>query len=134
MIEFKSELVWHSDQIFPAILKSLAQSPFFMGQKLTFVKQMVGYIRQKYVDELVDIFTGIAGSADQVNGILVCNVNPYIVTMQFLDISAEIKKACPLSRIPLDQFDDDVTALLITLLTADVDQKSVAKMVKVTNL
>lgn len=100
---------------------------------MTILRKLIHSIRYKYVDQLVKVFTDIAQSADDTDGILVSNINPFLVTMQILDIVDHLKRTFPLSKMRLDQFDDDLKTILINLLESMYEPKQITKMLKTTN-
>ena len=104
-----------ADQVLPSVVTALNE-PFFMDVKLTIVKRIMSKMRFIHVDQLITKITLLVREACTPNGILLCNINPFMVTASILSLGVEIKNIFPLTRHRIDKYEEDLRERVAGLL------------------
>ena len=77
----------------------MLDSPFQMDNKLAMIKLFLPKIQFQYVDILVTNLQTLVQNSATENGILVSNINPFLIATTILYICARIKRDYPLARL-----------------------------------
>lgn len=112
----QSTLYSNSDTIVFSILEELDGDPFQMEIKLSFFKSFMLRIRSTHIDKLISAVGNLVARIDQPYGILVCNINPLMVSMQLLEITKELTQKFPLVKMRLVQIEESIKTNLIKIL------------------
>ena len=68
--------------------------------------------------------------AETADGIMICNINPFMVGSSILYISNRIKSDFPLAKLRIEKYEVDLEATIIRLLTNVYDPYKIAKLLK----
>lgn len=79
-----------------------------MDLKLALVNTFMPKLHFYHVDSLVDSFSYIVGKATTLNGILISNTNPFLITATILTTLADIKESFPALKLRIEHFEDDL--------------------------
>ena len=99
MTLYQPSVLNQDNRTLTALVKSLRESAFSMDQKLAMIKKFIPKIKFKHVDMLVTNIQHIVEESDQMDGIFICNINPFLVAATILIICANIKKDFPLAKL-----------------------------------
>ena len=83
---FENIILSKSRVVLPTLIGSL-DNPFFMDVKLAILKSFLPRIQFLQVDSLISKITVLVENASTPDGIMVCNINPFMVACQILYIS-----------------------------------------------
>jgi hypothetical protein len=72
----------------------------------------------------------MVATSERLNGILVCNTNPFIVASNILYICSVLKTDFPIVKLRIIQLEDDLNRSINTLLENLQDPHLVSKMLK----
>ena len=89
--DFKHVIMGNSFKVLDEVLNCLMYSPFYMDVKLSIVHTFLPKIQFYHVDKLVTIMQTLIARCQQVDGILVCNINPFQVASAILSIFHKLK-------------------------------------------
>jgi hypothetical protein len=120
--------------VLPTLLKSLIDTPFYMDIKLSMVQQFLQKITFHHVEVLVNNLKQLVEDSERINGILVCNTNPFMVASNILYICHKLKKDFPIAKLRINQFEEDLNNSVIKLLENLYDPCQVSKMLKQTDI
>ena len=73
---------------------------------------------------------GLVNKAEAPDGIMISNINPFMVASAILFIGAKIKNDFPLSRLRIEQYEVQLTRTLERLLERVYDPYKVSKLLK----
>lgn len=94
------------------------------------LKLFLPKIKFIYVDILVTNLQMLVDNAASENGILVTNVNPFLVASTILYVCYRIKLNYPLAKLRIQQFEGQLVDRMIMLLDNVYDPGKVRKMLK----
>ena len=80
----------------------MLDSPFQMDNKLAMIKLFLPKIQFQYVDILVTNLQTLVQNSATENGILVTNINPFLIATTILLICDRIKRDYPLARLRIE--------------------------------
>ena len=86
----------------------MESNPFFMDTKLALIRDFLPQIRFLHVDSLIRTLQNLVERAQSIDGLLVCNINPFMVAEQILEICRILKRDFPLARLPIMRVEDDL--------------------------
>ena len=69
-----------------------------------------------HVDILIGKILNLVDDARKADGIMVCNINPFMVASSILYISNKIKRDFPLAILRVEQYETDLEDTMILLL------------------
>ena len=84
------------------LLQTMLDSPFQMDNKLAMIKLFLPKIQFQYVDILVTNLQTLVQNSATENGILVTNINPFLIATTILQICDRIKRDYPLARLRIE--------------------------------
>jgi len=84
--QFESTILYSSKTVLPVLIRSL-EDPYFMDIKLSMLKTFLPRIKFIHVDLLISHLVEIVENAQKMNGIFICNINPFMVATAILSIS-----------------------------------------------
>ena len=79
-----------------------------MDIKLAMLKKFLPKIQFIFVDMLIDRLTSLVDEAESIKGIMVCNINPFMVACAILSISKKLKNAFPLARLRIEHYEGNL--------------------------
>ena len=126
---YEGVILGDSKQVLPTMLNSL-NDPFHMDVKLTMIRSFLPKIQFIFVDMLIDKLIHLVNTAEAPNGIMVCNINPFMVASAIFFISNRIKNDFPLSKLRIEQFEGDLQKTIVTLLERVYDPYKISKLLK----
>ena len=130
LAQFKNLILININHVLPSLLKSLIDSPFYMDVKLSMVQQFLQKITFHHVDIMITNLKQMVANSECLNGILVCNTNPFMVASNILYICHVLKRDFPIAKLRIIQFELDLNNSIITLLENLYDPYQVSKMLK----
>ena len=83
------------------LLDSLDDS-FHMDVKLTMIRAFLPRIQYIHVDMLIEKLIKLVENAEKPQGIMICNINPFMVASAIFYIGDRIKDDFPLSKLRID--------------------------------
>lgn len=99
LAEYKNLVLLNMNEILPALLQSLVDSPFYMDVKLSMIIEFLDKIQFHHVDILVDNLKTLIKNSHTMEGILVCNTNPFMVASNILFICHRLKEIFPIVKL-----------------------------------
>jgi hypothetical protein len=84
------------------LLSSLKEDPFQVEIKLDLLENFTPFILYRHVDDLIEIFVQLVNNAGSEEGVMINNINPFMVAVKILQISREILLRFPLARIRIE--------------------------------
>jgi hypothetical protein len=83
-----------------------------------------------HVDKLITNLKTIIAESELINGILICNTNPFLVASNILYICSRLKESFPVVKLRIVQFEEDLNTSIIMLLENLMNPVRVSKMLK----
>ena len=102
--QFEGIILAASKIVLPTLLESL-DDPFWMDVKFTMLKAFLPKISFLHVDILINKIITLVENAQKPDGIMVCNINPFMVASAILFISEQIKNDFPLAKLRIEQYE-----------------------------
>ena len=115
LAQYEGLVLSEADQVLPSVVESL-HDPFYMDVQLAIVKRFLPRIRFIYVDQLIEKIAKLVDEAHSENGIMICNINPFMVTAAILNFGVIVKATFPLTIHRIEKYEDDLRVAVGTLL------------------
>ena len=97
MIENNQIVLQNRKRTLPALLQSMNASPFFMENKLSMLKFFLPKLQFHDCDILVTNLQKLVADSTSESGILVANINPFLVATTILVLCEKVKINFPLA-------------------------------------
>lgn len=117
-------------KVLPTLLQSLLDSPFLMDLKLSMIKLFLPRIQFQYIDILITNFAQVVIESTTETGIMLTNINPFLVSATILEIFARIKKTFPLANLRIQVLEKHITESMILMLEDIYDPYKVRLMLR----
>ena len=105
-----------------------------MDVKLAMIKAFLPKISFVHVDTLINKLIELVANAQKPMGIMVCNINPFMVASAILYISESIKNDFPLAKLRIEQYEADLHNTIKVLLERLYDPYKISKLLKQTDI
>ena len=79
---------------------------------------------------LVNRLNSLVEEADSIDGIMVCNINPFMVACNILAISYQIKDNFTLTKLRIEQYEEKLQNTMINLLEQTHEPYKISKLLK----
>lgn len=133
MILYPDIMIYNDHRVLGPLIDSLKSSSFQMDTKLAMIKQFLPKIKFQHIDMLVNNFQHIVQTSNEMDGIFVCNVNPFLVSVTILFICEFIKQGFPLAKLRIEQFEAGLIHSMITLLNNVYDHEKIRLLLQQTD-
>ena len=99
MLHYHEIMLEHDHRTLAPLIESMRTSSFTMDLKLAMIKQFLPKIAFRHVDMLVTNFKYLVERSNEMDGIFICNTNPFLVATTILDNLKDIKESFPLLKL-----------------------------------
>ena len=87
-----------------------------MDVKLAILKRFLPRIRFIFVDMLITKIAKLVDEAQSENGIMICNINPFMVTAAILNFGIKVKAQFPLTVHRIEKYEEELRDCIAALL------------------
>ena len=134
MKQYEDVILRNDKRVLPTLLQSLLDSPFLMDLKLSMIKLFLPWIQFQYVDIMINNFTQIVRDSTSETGIMMTNINPFLVAVTILEIFSRTKKTFPLANLRIEILEKQLMRSMIVMMQDTYDPYKVRLMLNQTDL
>ena len=101
-----------------------------MCDKLVLLKEFLSVINFINVDYVIDCIHAVIDNLKSNDGILICNINPYLVCEEILDICNSLKSSFPKSKLRIESIEETIIQMINNLLSQNYAPKHISKFLQ----
>ena len=109
MKEFEEIILKNDKRVLPSLLQSFKDSPYLMDLKLSMLKLFLPLLQFHYIDVLITNFAYMVEHSTSANGIMITNINPFLMVATMLEIFSKIKSKFPLANLRIQVLERKLT-------------------------